>query len=128
MKYIILLLIIASLAACKKDDTTPASKYRTWFMEMNGGLFFIYLGDSSHYASFVSCGHTCSSFCGNLYNVKVGDSIVAWTGDNRCGAPYYRQSATIGAIRNDGSRIIFQTDTAPSTAATVVQVSYIVKE
>ena len=128
MKYIILVLLIASLAACKKDNTTPASKYRTWFMEMNGGSFFIYLGDSSHYASFLSCGQTCSSFCGNLSNVKIGDSILAQTSQNSCGAPYYRQSATIGAIRNDGSRIIFTTDTAPSTIATIVNVYYIVKE
>ena len=79
MKYILLLLLIASLAACKKDTTNalPKSIYTTWFIEMDGASFTTYLGDASHYDSFVPCARTCSSFCGYLYNVQIGDSIMA---------------------------------------------------
>ena len=129
MKYILLILLIATLASCKKDNTIQVGKsiYTTWYIAIDGTKGIAYIGNSSRSDSVLITNGTCHMFSKNLYNVKTGDLIMASSDSQTC-TPGYRQSTTIGAIRSDGSRIIFKTDTAPSTASTVVQVSYIVKE
>jgi hypothetical protein len=130
MKNILLLIVIAaSLASCKKDNTGPTSgpsTYNAWFAEADGAHGEIAAwGSSSQHPSVVINYLPCSHEFGNIYNIQIGDTIMAFsTGATSCAST--PQSATIGAVRSDGTRVTFKTDTSIVPAS--LRITYIVKE